>query len=136
MVRAGGAGQLWRASLEDTLTGQRRDFAGIEALAMACSDRTVSIFCHKNILAIAELVSWRPEEDYHETQETATGNVQRPADSRAAGRLRVAGCCAGGHASAPHGDARTTGADAGSAHPRAAHAGAVNRRDGRNHRCS
>jgi hypothetical protein len=28
----GGVGQPWRASLEDTLTGQRRGFADLEAL--------------------------------------------------------------------------------------------------------
>ena len=33
VARAGGAGQPWRASLEDTLTGQRRGFADLEALA-------------------------------------------------------------------------------------------------------
>jgi len=58
----------------------------------------VSISCHKNILAIAELVSWRPEKDHHETQETATDDVQHPVDYGAAGRLRVAGRCADGDA--------------------------------------
>jgi len=57
----------------------------------------VSISCHKNFLAIAELVSWRPEKDHHETQETATDVVQRSADRGSAGRLRVAGRCADGN---------------------------------------
>jgi hypothetical protein len=39
MARAGGAGQLWRGSLEDTLTGQRRGFADLEALAAYVHDQ-------------------------------------------------------------------------------------------------
>lgn len=34
----GGAGQPWRASLEDTLTGQRRGFADLEALVAYLRD--------------------------------------------------------------------------------------------------
>jgi hypothetical protein len=35
----GGAGQPWRASLQDTLTGQRRGFADLEALAAYLHDQ-------------------------------------------------------------------------------------------------
>ena len=83
---------------------------------MACSDRLVSISCHKNILAIAELVSWRPEEESHETQETSTGDVQRPADRRAAGRLRPPGRCADGDACAPTSHCHPARTDARSAY--------------------
>ena len=34
----GGAGQPWRASLEDTLTGERRGFADLEALVAYLRD--------------------------------------------------------------------------------------------------
>ena len=39
MARAGGADQPWRASLEDTLTGQRRGFADLEALVAYLRDK-------------------------------------------------------------------------------------------------
>ena len=39
VARSGGAGQPWRASLDDTLTGERRGFVDLEALAAHLHDQ-------------------------------------------------------------------------------------------------
>ena len=86
MARAGGAGQPWRASLEDTLTGERRGFADLEALVAYLHDTDRrSVLCQRRNLAGCQTQS--DEEEYHATPKAPIGNVQRPADGSAAGRL-------------------------------------------------
>jgi len=49
----GGDKQLWRASLETTLTGERKGFADLEALARFCVHRSSSILHRKGTRAPA-----------------------------------------------------------------------------------
>ncbi|MFZ1599219.1 MAG: hypothetical protein WAW26_25510, partial [Anaerolineae bacterium] len=75
--------------------------------------RPMCAACEMEKLAAASLSVWNFRGAYYETLETSTYDVQRPADRRAAGRLRRPGRHADGDTCSTHGrtDARSTDGD-------------------------